>query len=95
MVSSRQYISFTTRLIRSIGHGDPAMTPVRSELRSNSANRGCSNSEMNMVGTPYSAVQRSSCTASSVASGSNCAAGSTSVAPEVSATITPITQPKQ
>ena len=42
--------------------GAPAMMPVRSEERSNSRNCGCSNSAMNMVGTPYSDVQRSSAT---------------------------------
>jgi len=32
--------------------GEPAMIPVRSEDRSNSLNRGCSSSVMNIVGTP-------------------------------------------
>ena len=51
-------ISVTTRRITAIGQGDPAMMPVRSDDRSNSPNRGCSSSAMNMVGTPCSAVQR-------------------------------------
>ena len=45
-------ISDTTRRIVSIGHGEPAMIPVRSEERSNSAKRSCSSSAMNIVGTP-------------------------------------------
>ena len=41
-----------TRFMTSTGHGEPAMIPVRSELRSNSAKRGWSSSAMNIVGTP-------------------------------------------
>ncbi len=84
-----------TRFITSTGHGEPAMIPVRSELRSNSAKRGWSSSPMNIVGTPYSDVQRSSATARSVASGSKAGAGMTIVAPcEVQARF-PMTMPKQ
>ena len=43
----------TTRRITSIGHGDPAMMPVRRLVRSCSANRGWSSMAMNIVGTPY------------------------------------------
>ena len=46
-----QAIRETCRIV-STGHGDPAMIPVRSVRRSNSPNRGCSSSAMNMVGTP-------------------------------------------
>ncbi len=50
---------------------------------------------MNIVGTPYSDVQRSSATARSVAAGSKVGAGITIVAPcEVHARL-PITIPKQ
>jgi len=45
-------ITVCTFFITSTGHGDPAMMPVRNELKSNSFNRGCSSSPMNMVGTP-------------------------------------------
>ena len=36
----------------STGHGDPAMTPVRNELRSNESKSGWLSSATNMVGTP-------------------------------------------
>ena len=52
MVISGMCMRFTTRLITSMGHGAPAITPVRSEVRSKRANSGCSISAMNMVGTP-------------------------------------------
>ena len=41
----------TCRIV-SIGHGEPAMMPVRSEVRSNMSNIGCASSAMNIVGTP-------------------------------------------
>jgi len=75
MVISRRFIAPTTRFITSVGHGEPAMMPVRSVDRSNSEKRGWSSSAMNMVGTPYNAVQRSSCTVCSTASGSKASAG--------------------
>ncbi len=50
---------------------------------------------MNIVGTPYSEVQRSSAHAFSVASGSNAGAGMTIAAPCVVAPRLPITIPKQ
>ena len=50
---------------------------------------------MNIVGTPYSDVQRSAATASSVATGSNEGAGMTTQAPcEVAARLA-MTMPKQ
>ena len=45
-------IRVCTCLITSTGHGEPAMMPVRSDEKSNSPNRGCSSSAMNIVGTP-------------------------------------------
>ena len=50
---------------------------------------------MNMVGTPYSEVHRSSCTARRVAAGSKPAAGITMQAPWLVAARLPITMPKQ
>ena len=85
----------TTRRIVSIGHGEPAMIPVRRLVRSNSPNSGCSSSAMNIVGTPYRLVQRSSWTACSVITGSNAPFGITMQAPcEVHARL-PMTMPKQ
>ena len=74
LISSIPILSLT-RFITSIGHGDPAMMPVRSGPRSNSAKRSWASSAMNIVGTPYRLVHRSSAQASSVASGSNVSAG--------------------
>ena len=50
---------------------------------------------MNMVGTPCSAVQRSSATVSKVANGSNPSPGNTMQAPWVTAARLPNTMPKQ
>ena len=36
----------------SMGQGEPAMTPLEREVKSNVGKSGCSNSAMNMVGTP-------------------------------------------
>ena len=88
-------ISATTRFITSTGQGEPAMMPVRREERSYVAKSGRFSSAMNMVGTPYSEVQRSCSTARRVASGSKEGAGMTMQAPcEVAARL-PITMPKQ
>ena len=55
----------------STGHGAPAMIPVRRLERSNSLEaRVLRAAAMNIVGTPYSDVQRSASTASSTATGS-------------------------
>ncbi len=51
----------THAFITSTGHGEPAITPVRSDDRSKRSNSGWASSAMNIVGTPYSAVQRSAC----------------------------------
>src|SRR5881628_2070011 len=95
IVISGQCISVITRFITSTGQGAPAMMPVRSEDRSNSANRGWSSSAMNIVGTPCNAVQRSSATAASVAAGSNDSPGNTIVAPVDTQASTDKTMPKQ
>ena len=50
---------------------------------------------MNMVGTPYSEVQRSVSTERSVAAGSNDGAGMTMQAPWLVAARLPMTIPKQ
>jgi len=88
-------ISLITRFITSTGHGDPAITPVRRLDRSKSANPGCASSAMNIVGTPYSTVQRSCSIASSVAPGSKDGAGITTHAPWVTAPRLPTTLPRQ
>ena len=50
---------------------------------------------MNIVGTPYSAVHRSACTARRLAAGSNPGAGMTMQAPCVVQARLPSTIPKQ
>ena len=52
IVISSMPISEPTRRMTSIGHGEPAMIPVRRLDRSNSEKRGWSSSAMNIVGTP-------------------------------------------
>ena len=71
------------------------MMPVRSEDRSCSANDGWFCIAMNIVGTPYTPVQRSAAIALSVASGSKPGAGITIVAPWDVQPRLPITMPKQ
>ena len=88
-------IRVRTFFIVSIGQGEPAITPVRSEERSNSAKRGCSSSAMNIVGTPYSDVHRSAATVSSTASGSKASPGTTTQAPRDMQARLPMTMPKQ
>ena len=75
MVTSSMCMSAWTFFITSTGQGEPAMIPVRRLDRSKSPKRGCSSSAMNIVGTPYSEVQRSASTAARVASGSKPSAG--------------------
>src|SRR5260370_286430 len=48
----------TTWRINSMGHGAPAMMPVRSEERSKHSKSGSSRTARNIVGTPYREVQR-------------------------------------
>src|SRR5512145_2320754 len=57
-------ICMRSRTLRmtSIGHGEPAMMPVRRLERSKRSNSECSSSAMNMVGTPCKPVQRSAST---------------------------------
>jgi hypothetical protein len=88
-------MSRCTRFITSTGHGEPAMIPVRRDDRSNDAKSGWSSSAMNIVGTPYSDVQRSAATARSVASASKPGAGITMHDPWVTAPRFPMTMPKQ
>ena len=95
MQTSRACISLTARFITSTGHGAPAITPVRSEVRSNSPKRGCSSCAIHIVGTPYTLVHRSSAMASSVARGSKLGAGYTIVAPLVVHPRLPMPIPKQ
>ena len=89
------FISSTQRFITSTGQMEPAITPVRSRDRSKSPNFGWFCIAMNIVGTPYRPVQRSSSTARNVVSGSNPGAGITIVAPWVVQPRLPITIPKQ
>ena len=85
----------THAFITSTGHGEPAITPVRSDDRSKRSNSGWASSAMNIVGTPYSAVQRSAATVSSTCVGSKASEGMTIVAPCVVQPRLPITMPKQ
>lgn len=68
---------------------------MRSEERSYDAKSGRFSSAMNIVGTPYSEVQRSCCTALSTAAGSNEGHGITMQAPCEVMPRLPITMPKQ
>ena len=95
MVISARCICATTFFIVSIGHGEPAMIPVRRRLRSKVANSGWSSSAMNIVGTPCSAVQPSSDTAASVAPASKISPGNTIAAPLDTQASTASTMPKQ
>ena len=84
--------------ISSAGHGEPAMIPVRTELRSYAVAPSPSSrahSAMNMVGTPYRLVHRSCATAARVAAGSKAGAGITMHAPWLVAARLPMTMPKQ
>lgn len=95
MVTSLKCISETTCRMVSMGHGEPAMIPVRSEDRSKALKSGCASSAMNIVGTPWSAVQRSSEIAARTAAGSNISPGNTMVAPVLTQARTARTIPKQ
>src|SRR5213596_1980786 len=61
----------TTCFISSTGQGAPAMMPVRSDETSVVAKAGSSSTARNIVGTPYSDVQRSAWMAASVGPGAN------------------------
>ena len=71
------------------------MIPVRRLDRSWSANVGWFCIAMNIVGTPYTPVQRSAAMHRSVVSGSKPGAGITIVAPWLVQPRLPITMPKQ
>ena len=88
-------MSLMQRFITSTGQIDPAMSPVRRLDRSWSANVGWCCIAMNIVGTPYTAVQRSSAIARSVTSGSNPGPGITIVVPWLVQPRLAITIPKQ
>jgi hypothetical protein len=88
-------ISLCTRFMTSTGQGEPAMIPVRRLVRSKLAKSGSFSSAMNIVGTPYSEVQRSAATAASTARGSNASLGTTMHAPCVTMARLPSTMPKQ
>ena len=88
-------MSFTQRFITSTGQMEPAMIPVRNEERSCSAKVGWFCIAMNIVGTPYTPVQRSASIVRRVISGSKPGAGITIVAPWLVHPRLPITIPKQ
>ena len=52
MVTSSMCMRSMTCFMTSTGHGEPAMIPVRSDVRSYSSKRGWPSSAMNIVGTP-------------------------------------------
>jgi hypothetical protein len=52
MVTSSMCMRSMHCFMTSTGHGEPAMIPVRNDVRSNESNSGCASSAMNMVGTP-------------------------------------------
>ncbi len=79
----------------STGHGAPAITPVRKLRRSKPSNAGSSSIAMNIVGTPYTLVQRSASIASRHECASNDSAGRTTVAPWARHARLPSTIPKQ
>ena len=70
MVTSGMCIFDCTFFMTSTGQGEPAMMPVRRVEKSNLSKSWWSSSPMNIVGTPYREVQRSSSTVSMTASGS-------------------------
>jgi len=67
MVISGMCMSFCTRFITSMGQGEPAMMSGAQTGESVLLKLACSSSAMNMVGTPYSEVQRSFSTVASTA----------------------------
>ncbi len=96
MVISRPFIFSITARITSMGQGDPAMIPVRMWDRSYFEGffASSSSSAMNIVGTPWTAVQRSLVIVSRTAAGEKVSTG-TIVEPWVTQAIVPRTHPKQ
>src|SRR5215210_944049 len=94
MVISDAPMTSTTFFITSIGQGEPAMIPVRSEEVSYPSKSGCSSSAMNIVGTPSTAVHPSLSTACKTSSASKVSTG-TIVPSWVTVLSVPSTQPKQ
>ncbi|EJX04042.1 hypothetical protein EVA_07849 [gut metagenome] len=84
----------STCFMSSIGHSEPAMIPVLSDVKSNMLNIGWLSSAINIVGTPYRAVQRSLWIDANTSSGSNFST-ITCVHPWVSTFIDASTTPKQ
>ena len=95
MQTSAMCMSSMQRFITSTGQIDPAMQPVRRLERSWSANVGWCCIAMNIVGTPYTAVQCSAAIARNVISGSKPGAGITIVEPWVVQPRLAMTMPKQ
>lgn len=91
----RRPISCSSLPITAGGTNEPAAMPFLREVKSRCCFLLASSSERNIVGTPYSAVQRSVSMASRTRSGSNRAAGKTIELPCVKAPRNPITRPKQ
>ena len=95
IATSAMPMSSMQRFMTSTGQIEPAMIPVRRLERSWSANVGWCCIAMNIVGTPYTPVQRSAAIARSVTSGSKPGAGITIAVPwEVQPRLA-ITMPKQ
>ena len=88
-------MSLTQRFITSTGQTDPAITPVRRVERSYVAKSAAFCIAMNIVGTPYTPVHRSSTIVRNVTVGSKPGPGMTMVAPCVVRPRLPITIPKQ
>ena len=88
------YIFSDTCFISSTGQSEPAMIPVRRQVRSNISNIGWFNSAINIVGTPYTAVHLSLWMEASTTNGSNFST-ITSVQPWVRQFIVASTTPKQ
>ncbi len=87
------FIRERTCFMTSTGQGAPPIIPVLRLERSKRAKSGWPSSAMNIVGTPYSAVQRSVSTVSSTAAGSKASPGTTTQAPWVAQARLPSTIP--
>jgi len=78
-----------------MGQGDPAIMPVRRERRSYFEKFGWASSAMNIVGTPWTAVQCSFSMVFKTSSASNAGAGRTIVEPWVTQARLERAMPKQ
>ncbi len=88
-------IRVLTSFITSIGQGEPAMMPVRRDVRLYFAKFGWVSSAMNIVGTPWSAVHFSFSTVFKTSSASKAGPGRTMVEPWVTQARLESTMPKQ